>query len=320
MHDTLLAYDLGTGGNKASLYDARGGLLATAFVPYDTQYPQAGWHEQRPADWWDSVVRSTRQLLASGAARPESIAAWQSPGTAWAACRSMPEAVCCVSQRRSGPTSGRSPRAARFFATMDPVRWYRLTGMASLRRTTRSSKFSGTATASRRCSGESTRWWARRTMSTSAHGPAGDRLLLRVGERRVRSVAVEILGRTASRRRASTLLAAGDRAVDEILGTLTSEAAEALGLRVGIPVACGGVDNSVHGLGGTKPGRGKHLCLARLIDVDRRLVGKPAAGGSRQALRVHPCDPGDVQLGGGHLFRGIVAPLGARPSLPGSHD
>lgn len=72
MRETLLAYDLGTGGNKASLYDAEGRPLATAFVPYDTQYPQAGWHEQRPNDWWDSVVDSTRQLLASGATDPAS--------------------------------------------------------------------------------------------------------------------------------------------------------------------------------------------------------------------------------------------------------
>ena len=46
--DALIAYDLGTGGNKASLYDAAGQLLATEFVPYATDYPQAGWHEQRP--------------------------------------------------------------------------------------------------------------------------------------------------------------------------------------------------------------------------------------------------------------------------------
>ena len=58
MSDTLLAYDLGTGGNKASLYGADGSLIATAFVAYDTLYPQAGWHEQRPEAWWESVVGS----------------------------------------------------------------------------------------------------------------------------------------------------------------------------------------------------------------------------------------------------------------------
>lgn len=48
---TTLAYDLGTGGCKASLYSRDGQALASVFYPYDTFYPAAGWHEQRPADW-----------------------------------------------------------------------------------------------------------------------------------------------------------------------------------------------------------------------------------------------------------------------------
>jgi xylulokinase len=58
----IIAYDLGTGGNKASLYDARGACLESAFVPYETLYPRTGWHEQSPEDWWDAVVKSTRLL------------------------------------------------------------------------------------------------------------------------------------------------------------------------------------------------------------------------------------------------------------------
>jgi xylulokinase len=68
MSKKIIAYDLGTGGNKASLYDADGACLASAFVPYETYYPNAGWHEQRPRDWWRAVIESTRKLLASGRA------------------------------------------------------------------------------------------------------------------------------------------------------------------------------------------------------------------------------------------------------------
>ena len=64
MSTYIIAYDLGTGGNKASQYDAEGHCIAGNFVAYQTQYPKAGWHEQRPADWWDAVVASTRGLLA----------------------------------------------------------------------------------------------------------------------------------------------------------------------------------------------------------------------------------------------------------------
>ncbi len=64
MDQKIIAFDLGTGGNKALLYDAAGQCLASAFVPYATHYPRVGWHEQRPQDWWSAVVESTHQLLA----------------------------------------------------------------------------------------------------------------------------------------------------------------------------------------------------------------------------------------------------------------
>ena len=71
MSELLLAYDLGTGGTKASLHDAEGRCLATAFVSYETAYPGPSRHEQRPEDWWDSVVSVTRKILGSAAAPAE---------------------------------------------------------------------------------------------------------------------------------------------------------------------------------------------------------------------------------------------------------
>ena len=59
----ILAYDLGTGGNKASLYNENGACIASFFVPYETLYPEVGWHEQRPADYWQAVVNATEKLL-----------------------------------------------------------------------------------------------------------------------------------------------------------------------------------------------------------------------------------------------------------------
>lgn len=59
----VIAWDLGTGGNKASLYDVDGVCIASAFVPYHTYYCGSGWHEQSPEDWWKAVAESTRRLL-----------------------------------------------------------------------------------------------------------------------------------------------------------------------------------------------------------------------------------------------------------------
>lgn len=69
----ILAYDLGTGGNKASLYDSDGNLVSSTFHGYETYYPQTGWYDQRPDDWWQAVVASTRELLATSGVNPADI-------------------------------------------------------------------------------------------------------------------------------------------------------------------------------------------------------------------------------------------------------
>ena len=60
----ILAYDFGTGGIKASLYNEKGECPADGFSAYDTLYPAQGFHEQRPESWWQATVESTHKLLA----------------------------------------------------------------------------------------------------------------------------------------------------------------------------------------------------------------------------------------------------------------
>lgn len=48
----ILAHDLGTTGNKATLFDATGTSAAAISKDYETAYPQGGWAEQDPAHWW----------------------------------------------------------------------------------------------------------------------------------------------------------------------------------------------------------------------------------------------------------------------------
>lgn len=59
----LLAHDLGTSGNKATLFTADGRLAASRTCPYETRYFNGNWAEQNPDDWWRAVCESTRQLL-----------------------------------------------------------------------------------------------------------------------------------------------------------------------------------------------------------------------------------------------------------------
>ena len=59
----LLAHDLGTSGNKATLFDVEGKLVRSVIAPYDTNYYNGCWAEQDPEDWWRAVCESTHHLL-----------------------------------------------------------------------------------------------------------------------------------------------------------------------------------------------------------------------------------------------------------------
>lgn len=74
MRSLIIAHDLGTTGNKATLYDGEGRLLASCFSAYDTAYPRPGWAEQNPHDWWRAVCESTRGMLAQANVSPADIA------------------------------------------------------------------------------------------------------------------------------------------------------------------------------------------------------------------------------------------------------
>lgn len=70
----VLAHDLGTTGDKASLYDHEGQAVASAFHGYTTLYPQPGWVEQEPETWWQAVCAATRQLIQTTRVDPGAIA------------------------------------------------------------------------------------------------------------------------------------------------------------------------------------------------------------------------------------------------------
>jgi xylulokinase len=63
MKNYVLAHDLGTTGNKATLYDREGALTGSAFYAYTTEYARTSWAEQDPEDWWQAVCASTHKLL-----------------------------------------------------------------------------------------------------------------------------------------------------------------------------------------------------------------------------------------------------------------
>lgn len=70
----ILAHDVGTTGDKATLYDAEGTLVGSRFGPYGTTYPHAAWAEQNPDDWWRAFGAATRGLLHDARVSPADVA------------------------------------------------------------------------------------------------------------------------------------------------------------------------------------------------------------------------------------------------------
>jgi xylulokinase len=74
MRRLIVAHDLGTSGDKASLHESDGRMLASHTARYPTDFGAGGKAEQDPADWWDAFCTATRALLAETGAKPAEIA------------------------------------------------------------------------------------------------------------------------------------------------------------------------------------------------------------------------------------------------------
>lgn len=59
----LIAHDLGTSGNKATLFTTEGKLIKSITYSYKTHFFNGNWAEQNPLDWWKSVCETNKQLL-----------------------------------------------------------------------------------------------------------------------------------------------------------------------------------------------------------------------------------------------------------------
>ncbi len=59
----IIAHDLGTSGNKATLFSEEGRLIGSAVYSYGTYYYNETWVEQNPEDWWKSICDTTQSLI-----------------------------------------------------------------------------------------------------------------------------------------------------------------------------------------------------------------------------------------------------------------
>lgn len=70
----ILAHDLGTSGNKASLFTEEGKMIGSEVASYDVHYFNGTWAEQNADDWWQAVCHSTKSLINRLDINPSNIA------------------------------------------------------------------------------------------------------------------------------------------------------------------------------------------------------------------------------------------------------
>ncbi|MDO4630151.1 MAG: FGGY family carbohydrate kinase [Planctomycetia bacterium] len=71
----VLGIDFGGGASKATLLAENGKIVATNTVEYPTSYPQVGFAEQNPWDWYDATCRTIGEILEKSGVHAENIVA-----------------------------------------------------------------------------------------------------------------------------------------------------------------------------------------------------------------------------------------------------
>jgi xylulokinase len=81
----LLGIDIGTSACKLVVFLEDGSAVASRTVAYGTQYPQPGYVEQNPEDWWRAVCRGLSDMLAEGTFSAAELAGIGIDGQGWSA-------------------------------------------------------------------------------------------------------------------------------------------------------------------------------------------------------------------------------------------
>lgn len=220
--EAVLGIDLGTTEVKAGLVTLDGDLVALARAGYDLEVGQGpGWAEQDPGAWWSAVVGAVRQLHRASEGHGLDIVAIgvDGHGPTLAAVDARGEAT------RPAITF-LDTRSGREAADLEAATGIRGWGLGSLPAALWMERHEPEAAAA-------TRWYLG-TWEWLAFRLTGEAVEPLVAGQTVPdplTVATATGLRTDRRPRAAS--------IGEVVGTLTPTAADALGLRVGIPVAGG---------------------------------------------------------------------------------
>lgn len=258
----LLAHDLGTTGDKASLHYDDGTLVAAVVEEYPTIFAPGGRVEQDPMDWWEAVCTSTRALLATAGTRPEAVEAVSFSG------QMMGATLLDADHRPTRPTliwaDTRSGREAQRVADqVGMAAGYRILGH----------RINPTYTLSKLMwvRDHEPEVFARTRRVCAAKDYIGWKLTGRLATDPSDASAMNAFDQHSRRWSDNVLEAAGldadlfpeVLASTDVLGVVTPQAAAECGLRAGTTVVVGGGDGPMAavGAGVTTPEDGAYVCL-----------------------------------------------------------
>lgn len=85
MEKLLLGIDIGTSACKIAIFNKQGEVLAQSSQQYPIYYPNPGWVEQSPDEWWHSVCQGIKDCIAKGKIEPSKIVGIGIAGQGWSA-------------------------------------------------------------------------------------------------------------------------------------------------------------------------------------------------------------------------------------------
>jgi xylulokinase len=293
----LLAHDLGTSGNKATLYTLDGKLVASRTVGYDTRFFNGNWAEQNPDDWWQAVCQSTQALLAAAKADPADVGVVALSG----------QMMGCTPVDKSGNAlrpsilycDQRAVRQAdRLLAGIEQKEFYAIVGhrispsysLEKLMWIRDCEADIYARTHKTLCAKDYINFRLTGRMATDYSDASGtnafDLNAFRWSEKIIGLAGVD--GQMFPEARPST----------DVLGELTHEAAQATGLKAGTPVAVGGGDGSCAGVGvgSIRPGATyNYLGSSSWIALT---VEKPIVDSQMRTMNWGHCVPGYLHPSG----------------------
>ncbi len=315
----ILAHDLGTSGNKATLYSEEGKQMASATVSYPSNFFNGSWAEQNPEDWWKAVCGSTKQLLAEAKVSPQEIAVVAlsgqmmgctpvdkegralRPSILYCDQRATKEEAALLSQISLREFYGICGHRASASYALEKLMWVRDNEPEVFKKTARTL-----------CAKDYINCRLTGVMATDFSDASGTNAF----DLNTFTWSEKLIGL------AGLDVSYFPKAVDSstIIGEITPQAAEETGLAVGTPVAAGGGDGSAAGVGVgcVKPGSA-YNCLGSSSWI-ALTVEKPIVDEQMRTMNWAHCVPGYLHPSGtmqtaGSSFKWMSEQLAVTPDL-----